>query len=92
MTSVSSGSVEDIYHERFFLGGIGGHSTRYIKSFNIAKQSCREMASLILTEKFTVEIEGNDIVNAMIEKVFKDNQYFERLPIELEKMFAMGGK
>lgn len=63
---------------------------RRMMSLQMPKHVSHEMANLIFNEKVVISID-DEAYGDVIEDILQDNNFYQRMMIELEKMNAMGG-
>ncbi len=63
---------------------------RTMMSMQMPKHVSQELANLVFNEKVTISID-NEAFGNEIETILQENNFYERMMIELEKMNAMGG-
>lgn len=70
-------------------GGLNG-GTRRVGTLNAAKAVCAEMARLCFTEG-TTPVSQDKETERYVRKILEENNFYERFPDFLEKLFALGG-
>lgn len=69
---------------------LNGVRKRRMKTLNIAKVACEELAKLIFNEKVEINI-SDDKFKDNIDNVFKYNRFYKVMQGKIEQMFALGG-